>query len=200
MSGLIPVRSGTASPYSLSVNRYFVSDQYATALYIGDPVVMDGTNSETAGKYPTVERATLAAGNLVLGAIVGFEPVSPELNTGNPLETVYRPAGTNAYVLVADDPNQEFIVGEDGAGAAIVTGDIGNKGILIDGAGGSTVYGNANVVLDSSSFDSGTATGQYVLLGLLDRVDQSLGGSGAKFRVRISHAYHQLTTPGTAVS
>lgn len=200
MTGFIPVKRGTATPYTGGVNRYFVSGSESNAMFVGDPVELDATNTETAGKYPSVTIATAAADNPVVGVIVAFEPVSEELKTSNPLETVHRPASTAAYVLVADDPYQEFIVGEDEGGAAIVTGDIGNLGIAVTGSGGSTVYGNSSWVLDSSSFNSGTANGQYLLLGMVDRADFELGGDGQMFRVRINPAQHQLATHATAIS
>ena len=199
MTGLIPVKSSTNRPYSGGVNRYFVSASDSTALYIGDPVAVLGTNTETAGKYPTVTKATLTADAAWVGAVVGFEPVSPELSTQDPVEVTYRAASVAAYVLVADDPDQLYVIGEDETGAAIVTGDLGNLGLVVAGAGGSTIYGQSSAVLDSSSFDSGTANGQVQLIGLVDRADFGLGGDGQLFKVRINPAQHQLATTDTSV-
>lgn len=200
MSGLIPVRRGSNTPYVASVNRYFVPATDGTALYIGDPVALAGS-ADTAGKYPTVTKGTLTANNAWCGVVVGVLPVSPELQTSAPLTVPYRAASTAAYILVADDPDQEFIIGEDAVGAAIEANDLGNLGILVAGGGGSTVYGRSSAVLDSSSFDSGTATGQVILLGLVDRPDLVLGTgttTGAYFRVKINEAMHELATPSTS--
>lgn len=200
MTGLIPFRDAHGKPYNGAANRYYVSASDATALFIGDPVAISGTNTETAGKYRTVTKATLTANNAWAGVVVGVEPVSPETVTTAPnLEYKHRPASTAMYVLVADDPGLEFVIGEDEAGAAIVTGDLGNLGLVVAGSGGSTAYGTSSVVLDSSSFDAGTATGQVVLLGMVDRADFGLGGDGQLFRVKINEAMHQLATPGTSV-
>ena len=199
MTGLIPVRRGSNTPYSGGVSRYFVSASDSTALFIGDPVAIEGTNTETQGHYPTVTKATLTANNQWVGSVVAVLPVTDENKTSEPLRVAYRAASTAAYVLVADDPDQEFIIGEDEGGAAIVTGDLGNLGLVVAGSGGSTIYGTSSAVLDSSSFDSGTATGQVILLGMVDRADFSLGGDGQLFRVKINEAMHQLATPATSV-
>lgn len=200
MTGFTPVKRGSATPYTGSANRYYVSASESNNLFVGDPVALDASNTETAGKYPSVTIATAAADNAIVGVVVAVEPVSSETSPSvDPIETVYRPASTEAYVLVADDPYQEFIVGEDEGGAAIVTGDIGNLGIAVTGSGGDTTYGISSWVLDSSSFDSGTANGQYLLLGLVDRPDYELGGDGQKFRVRVNPAQHQLATHDTSI-
>jgi len=199
MTGLIPVKRGGNSPYSGGVSKYFVSASDSTALYIGDPVAIEGTNTETNGHYPSVVKGTLTANNQWVGSVVAVLPITDENKTSEPLRVAYRAASTAAYVLVADDPDQEFIVGEDEGAAAIVTGDLGNLGLLVAGSGGSTIYGTSSAVLDSSSFDSGTATGQLILLGMQDRTDFALNGDGQMFRVRINEAMHQLATPGTSI-
>ena len=112
MTGLIPVRTGTGV-ITGRVRRYFVSSSDSTALFIGDPVAILGTNTETQGHYPTVTKATLTANSQWVGSVVGVLPVTDELKTSTPLVVPYRAASTNAYVLVADDPDQEFEIGED---------------------------------------------------------------------------------------
>ncbi len=201
MTGFIPYRDSNGKPYSGSATRYYVSASDGTALFIGDPVAIEGTNTEAAGKYRSVVKATLSSNNKWAGVVVGVEPVSPELvNTNTPaLQNKHRAASTAAYVLVADDPDLEFLIGEDEGGAALVTGDVGNLGIAVAGAGGSTAYGTSSVVLDSSSFTSGTANGQVLLIGMVDRADMGLGGDGQLFRVKINGAMHQLRTPGTTI-
>lgn len=202
MSGLIPVRRGSNTPYSGGVSRYYVSASDSTAIFIGDPVVMDNTNAETPGKYPTVKRATLAANNQTIGPMIAVQPVTDETKNTAPTFLTYRPASVAAYVLVADDPDQEFIVAEDADTTPIAATALGNLGILITGTG-STIYGTSGLTLDSSGFAAGVATGQYLLLGLVDRADLTLvttsGATGNYFRVKINEAMHGLATPPTAV-
>lgn len=201
MSGLIPVQKGTNTPYFGSVHKYYVSASDSTALFVGDPVALSNTNADPTGKYPTVLKATLAASNQLIGSVVAVLPVDRAL-TGAPLEVTYRPASTAAYVLVADDPDQEFIIIEDADTTPITASALGNLGIAVAGGGGSTIYGTSSVALDSSSFASGTATGQYLLLGMVDRDDLDLhatSGSASWFRVKINEAMHGLATPPTSV-
>lgn len=192
MTGLIPYKHGHSAPYTGSVNMYYVPSSDSTALFIGDPVALAGSgNSE--GQYPDVTKATLTANSPWVGVVVGVLPVSGKNRQGTPLEVPYRAASTAAYVLVADDPDQEFVIGEDEAGAAIEAADIGNLGLVVAGSGGSTIYGISSAVLDSSSFDTtGTANGQVKLIGLVDRVDFELGGDGQLFRVKINSAQHSF--------
>jgi len=198
MTGLIPVRKGSGTPYSASVHKYYVPSSDGTALYIGDPVALAGS-ADAVGNFASVTRGTLSAGSQWLGVVVAVLPVSEELKTATPLTVTYRAASTAAYVLVADDPDQEFICAEDGAGAVLVVGDIGNLGILVTGSGSNT-YGRSGLKLDSSSFPSGTATGQLKLMGKVNRPDLELGTgttSTALWRVKINGAMHELVAPAT---
>lgn len=203
MSGLIPVRDAAGKPWNGAATRYFVSGSDSTALFIGDPVAISNTNAETAGNYRTVTKATLSANNQWCGVVVGVEPISPETVTTAPnLDRKHRPASTAMYVWVADDPGLEFIAKEDADTTPITAGALGNLGIAVAGSGGSTAYGTSSVVLDSSSFDSGTATGQLLLLGKVDRPGNDLyavNSTAGWFRVKINEAMHQLATPPTSV-
>lgn len=199
MTGFIPIKRGSNTPYTASVNRYYVPSTDATALFIGDPVSLAGS-ADPLGNYPTVVKSTLAANNQWCGIVVGVLPITSELVSSPALLVPYRVASTNAYVLVADDPDQMFMIGEDALGAALAAVDVGNLGISIQTAAGSTVYGRSGIQLDSSTFPAGTATGQIKLLGKVDRPDLSLGTgttSTAFWRVKINEAMHELATPAT---
>lgn len=203
MTGFTAVRDSSGKPYSGAATRYFVSASDGTALYIGDPVAILGTNTETGANYRTVTKATLTTNSKWCGVVQGFEPVSPETTTTPNLENKHRPASTAMYAWVIDDPDIEFIIGEDGAGAVLVTGDVGNLGLVVAGAGGSTAYGKSSVVLDSSTFASGSATtDQVLLIGKQDAPGNDLGTgttSTAKWRVKINPLQHQLVTPAATV-
>lgn len=199
MAGLIPIKRGSNTPYTAGVNRYFIPASDATAVFVGDPVSLAGS-ADTLGKYPTVLKGTLAANNQWCGVVVAVLPITAESVNTVPSIVTFRAASTAAYVLVADDPDQEFMCDEDGLGASLAAADVGNLGILIQTAAGSTVYGRSGMQLDSSTFVAGTATGQLKLLGLIDRPDQVLGTgtqAGAFFRVKINEAMHELATPAT---
>src|SRR5688572_21021910 len=132
MTGLIPVKRGSNTPYVGSMSVYFVPSTDGTAIYPGDPVARAGS-ADTLGNYATVTAGTLAANNQWVGVMVGVLPTKEELKTSAPLTVAYRAASTAAYILVADDPDQEFIAAEDALGAALAAADVGNLGILIAG-------------------------------------------------------------------
>lgn len=171
--GLRPVRSGR-SPSMGSVTRYHVPASDATALFVGDPVILAG--SADSDGVPTVTRATAAAAGRITGVVVGVVP-SPSL------ETQYRPASTAAYVLVCDDPNQVYEIQEDADGGALAAADVGLNADLIAGSG-STVTGRSGFELDSST-KATTATLQLRILGFAQRADNEIGAN-AKVLVRIN--------------
>jgi hypothetical protein len=191
MTGLIPFRDPHGN-YRGSGNWYFVPATDSTAIFIGDPVALAGSG-DTEGHYATVAAATLAAGNAFLGPVVGVSvgESPPDVTTTPDLENKHRVASVATYVFVADDPDLEFLVGEDAGAAAIVAADIGNLGILIAGTG-ETAYGQSGDTLDSSSFDATTTDGQIQLLGVHNTPGNDLGSSGVLFRVKINGDQHQL--------
>lgn len=184
--GLKPVRYLSGAPYNGAVNKYYVEAGYGTALRIGDPVALGGTG-DAAGNYPNVVLATLAAANAMCGVIVGIEPDADDLSL------TYIPASTGGYVYVADDPNLVFEAEEDAVGAALAIADIGNLGILVTGTA-SAIYGTSGIALDSSSFASNTANGQFRLVGLVNSPDNALSDTSpnAKFLVAWNKAQHSF--------
>lgn len=191
MAGLIPVKKGSNSPYAASVNMYYVSSSETNALYVGDVVARSG-GADAGGQYGGVVRGTLTANNPWLGVVVGVLPVVEQTKGADPLEVPWGAGSTVRYVLVSDDPDQEYLVQEDADSSTVAAADVGNLGLLIGAAGGN-IYGFANVKADSSSFGStGTSNGQVLLLGIVDRPDNVLGQSGgALLRVKINPAQKQ---------
>jgi hypothetical protein len=199
--GFIPVKRGSNTPYNAAVNMYFVPSSDGTALYVGDPVALT-TTADTLGQYLTVTRATVATNNKLVGVVTAVLPVTTQFKTATPLQVPYRAASTNAYVLVSDDPDQEYIAYEDAAGAVLVATDFGNLGLAIAGSGSNT-YGRSGFMVDSSTFASGSATtDQWRLLGLVNRPDIALGAGttqGAIVRVKINPLMHQNETPSATI-
>ena len=98
----------------LRANLYAVLTAPTIAFFHGDPVQHGGTIAATQlGQFPIVEDGGVVAnGDLLLGAVVGvFSEKMDPLNymaigrTGN--STI---AG---FVMVADHPDQEFLIQED---------------------------------------------------------------------------------------
>lgn len=173
--GLKPVRYASGSPYNGACNEYYVPASDATALFMGDPVIIAGTGD--ADGVQAVTRATAAGAGRITGVVVGFRP-------SRTFETLgYRPASTEMYVLVADDPNLLFEIQEDAIGGALAVADIGLNADLIAGAG-STFTKQSGFQLDTSTKGT-TATLQLRIVGFQQRADNEVSAN-AKVLVRIN--------------
>lgn len=162
--GLRPVRERDGSPYSGAANTYYVPATDATALFVGDPVILAGSADES-GVAPTVTRATAGATNRITGVVVGFQPNPAFVPFG------YRPASTEMYVLVADDPDIEYAIQADADG--IAAAQIGLNANLTADAG-STATKRSGFYLDGST-PAADATFQLRVLGLEPQINNEVG-------------------------
>lgn len=167
--GLVPIDM----PYgNVRVRRYKCDGtQNTVAIFIGDAVVLDTTG--------TVIRATGGAGNYLMGAVVGCYD-----STGAPVG--YLTSSTEGYVLVADDPDQLFLIQEDGDTSDLATTNVGGNVDLITAAG-STFRNRSGDQADSSSATTST-NAQLRIIAKLDRVNNDVGDY-CKWIVKIN--YHQ---------
>ena len=163
--GLKPVRHKSGAPFNGACKLYYVPDTYATALFVGDPVIITSTSNTArvvtscgefeAGTLPEINKATAGDGNRVSGVIVGFKP------SYGSLERVHKPASTECVVMVADDPDLIFHIQDDGA-AALAATSVGLNAVFIYGSG-DTVTGLSGVELDTNS-DGPAADGSNQML------------------------------------
>lgn len=192
--GLIPL-----SRDSVSVHYYRVSTGVGANvadIYVGCPVLLDSDGYVKAAS-PTFDVPILGvalgfAGTLKRGLATNdpfldssdLAPPSPSSDTGD------------RWVLVADDPDQEYIVQEDTGSTALTLGNAGNACDLIyRGATAIAVNGNvdtgwANLELDRSGVV--TTTGAPVqILRLHDSVNtdgtENAVGNYGKWVVRLLH-------------
>ncbi|HUY05013.1 MAG TPA: hypothetical protein VMV33_17175 [Rhodocyclaceae bacterium] len=181
--GLIPYAYQGGGPYNGAVSTYYVPVGNATALFIGDPVILI-TNSSDGNGVQSVGIATAGATNYILGSFQGISN-----NAGRatiPLlqsSPVYLPAGQAAYVYVADDPNLLYWAQEDSAGGAMVSGASGQNVNLVAGAG-NTTSGYSGWMLQSSSLNV-DATYQMRIMQMLQEADNAVGAY-AKWMCRIN--------------
>lgn len=157
--GLRPIRYMSGAPYNGAANKYFAPSTYATALFIGDPVIRTSTANTAAtrgynpGTLPEINKASVNTGRIT-GVIVGFEPISGAEST------VYGAASTARIVLVADDPRLVFECQDDGGGT-LTAADVGLNASTIFTTAGSTVTGRSGVEIDG-----GTTTAPNTTQGL----------------------------------
>lgn len=194
--GLKPVMTRDGSPYNGKSNPYFIPSTYATALFIGDPVVKTGTaNTAAAGvskqfaiaTLPEINKATAGTGNATTGVIIGFE-VDP-----NNEDRVYNPASTERVAYVADSPDLICEIQADSV-ADLAATDIGNNANYIFTHAGDTNTGLSGVELNTSTITT-TNTLQMHLLRLVGRADVDLT-TNTKVLVSINNHTESNTATG----
>lgn len=182
--GLKPVRMAGGGPYNGSANMYYHQASDGTALYIGDPVIKDGS-SDASGQYASVIRGS--AGGPFTGVVVGFVP------DGTVNMTAYGAASTAFYVLVCDDPNVLYEITEDAVGGSLAAADIGLNASVI-AASGSSYSKRSGFMLDTST-KATTAGLELKIVGLVPRPDNALTAN-SKVLVRINDHTEPNATAG----
>ncbi len=153
------------SPYNGATLRCVFAAADGTAAFIGDPVVIDGS-SDTG--YTGVSQA--ATTEVIFGVVTAFE--------ANPdgLSDQYRKALTKRFCQVCPAENTYFELQENGADDAFAEASVGLNANFVVGSG-STVYGRSSVELNAST-EATTSTLDLRIVGLVDRADNLLSGTG----------------------
>ena len=154
------------SPYNGATLRCVFAAADETAAFIGDAVILDGSSSEG---YAGVAQA--AATGDVFGVVTGFE-ANPDS-----LGDQYRKASTKRFCQVAPVENTYFEVQSDDDGTALAEASVGLNVAMIVGSG-STTYGVSGMELDSNA-PATTSTLDLQIVGLVDRADNLLSGTGS---------------------
>lgn len=157
--GLVPLTTPQGEFVSAA---YSIVDEYATAIFAGDPVIMVAAGG--------VQLATTGSGNYVLGSAVSFED-----ETG--VSKSYYPASSTAgwIVVVADNINQLFIMQENTVSGVsdIALADRGRNVDLVAGTGNtSTGLSKYEINPDTMSTE---ATGQMKIVRKDDTPGNELG-------------------------
>ena len=79
--GFRPVRHIDGSPWNGQTIRCYISSSYATALFIGDPILLTPTLAEkdATAKYHTINISAGTTGTIIRGVITSFEPLPDNL-------------------------------------------------------------------------------------------------------------------------
>ena len=199
--GLRPIRHRNGAPYNGAANPMYIASTYATALFVGDPVIkvaggsntsavkVPGAGSFNVGTIPSIEKATAGDGNRITGVIVGFSPDPTNLGRN------YNPASTERVALVCDDPDVIFEIQADGA---IPAASVGLNAVLIYTHSGDTTTGLSGVELDTTSdVPAADASNQLLILRAVNREDNDTTLSHAKVEVLINQHTENQGTVGT---
>ncbi len=168
--GLRPSRYIDGTPWNGATQRCYCSSSYATALYIGDPVLWTPTLAEkdATAKYPTINVSAGTTGIIVRGVIVSFEP-----NPAN-LTQQYRPASQERWAnVVMATPDLIFQIRDDGDAAP--TSVFPGQNAVIAAGTGSTITGLSAYVLDGSTTPTTTQAHTLHIIGLADIENNELG-------------------------
>jgi len=184
--GLRPVQYLNGAPWSGQARIYSIVANYATALYLGDPVISSGT-ADTNG-VPGI--AIYGGTGAIRGVIVGLGKSETAMVNPSNLDITYRPASDPAvwYAMVVDDPNVLFEVQENSNGTQIAATEIGLNTVLKSGTGNGFYSGwLLSSVTDATP--ATTATLAVRLMGLVRRPDNAFGAY-AKHLIKIN--VHEL--------
>ncbi len=168
--GLRPVRYLDGTPWNGATIRCYCHSAYATALYIGTPVLWSPTLAEkdTTCKYPTINASSGATATVIRGVITSFEP-----NPAN-LTQQYRPASQERWAnVVLATPYLVFQVRDSGEATPSKV-YAGQNGVLQAGTA-STVTGLAGYQIDLSTTPTTTQAHSIHIIGLADIEDNELG-------------------------
>ena len=180
-AGLKPVRYMSGAPYNGAVNAYSTATGDATAIFIGDPVIISGTAQTINGViYQDVDQA--ATGDVIVGVVIAVDPVLGSGANGRD-STKHRAASTQRIVYVADDPNLLFEIQEVSGGTPLAAADIGLNANFVVGSGNATT-GLSGVELNNAT-EATTNTLDLQIVGFANRVDNEIG-EHAKYLVRIN--------------
>lgn len=184
--GLRPVKSLSGAPVNHQLTKFYVPATDSTAIYIGDPVKLAGTEGKLYADdapVPTVTKS--AAGDVVVGVVVGVIPVPTDLSIN------YRKASTGMYVLVTTDPQTVYEI--QGDSDTYDAADIGLN-MTLTVSTGSTSTGVSNAVADQSTA-AVTSTLDLAVLGSAPAIDNDLTGGYPRLLVRLNkHQYNNLAT------
>jgi hypothetical protein len=192
--GLRPVRHKSGASYNGAANPYYIASTYATALFVGDPVVKVAGGSNAAavkapgvgtfgiGTLPSVEKTVVGdvdgVTKMITGVIVGFAA-----NPAN-LDQKHNPASTERIAFVADDPDLVFEIQADGA---IPAASMGLNAVLIATHSGSTSTGLSGIELDTTSdVPAADASNQLLIVRAVNREDNDTTLTHAKVEVLIN--------------
>ena len=192
--GLKAVNHIGGTPYAGSTRLLPIASGYATNIYNGSVVLIDGT----AG---TVQIVTDLGNNAdafpagVVGVFVGCTYTDPNLGT-----VVFRqnwPTGTvadDAQAYIVDDPDVIFMAQADGAVTQADLGQNTNFAAVQSTTTGDTTTGNSNSAVSSTT--ATTATIAFRIVDFVDSPTSTVGDAFTDLLIKFNagiHSYDNAT-------
>lgn len=168
--GLRPVKHIGGAPWNGVTEKCYIASGYATALYIGDPVMIsdEADDAEATAFYSSVEKATVTDGGIIYGVITSFDDSEDS-------STVYRAASTERYANVCVDPTVVYEIRGCGGGTPTDIFPFLNA-VMVDGTA-STITGLSGVRLDEGTANapSSDQSNPLLILRAANKPDNELG-------------------------
>lgn len=175
-------------PYGdlLRATEYTLSAAYSEDVFIGTPVVANGTGRN-------VILATMGTSNPILGAVIA-------IYDSNKVPLAYWPDDNPGvgYVLVSDHPEQVYIAQTDGD-TTFLTIDDANGNVNLVGSSGSTVNYRSAVEIDDSDTGGATADDQIRLIRPDQRPDNTVGIANCDWLFRLNNPQSAAGIVGVGV-
>lgn len=168
--------------------KLYECDSSAANIFPGDFIQM-----EADGKV-----APATAGNTeLIGVCVGVLGWMPNKTSGvtdhymtsgaqPDLSKIHHTTGSAGVILVYVDPNGLYEMQEDGEDSQLALTDIGNN-VDILATAGDVATSSSRQEIDSNTVTAATA--QLRIVDFVDRVDNEIGSTGARWIVRINESH-----------
>jgi|TARA_Y100000004_G_scaffold151897_1_gene174803 hypothetical protein len=179
--GFRPVKKVGAGYNASAQNEYVIGNNESSAIYQGDPVIMNANGAISVGS---------TAGAELIGVFNGCFYTDP--TTQKPTYSNYYPGSIAADDIVAnviDDPNALFEVKVDDTNGG--QAQVGSNANIATYAAGSTKTGVSGVALDGSSFATSSAANFRVVSLSTDPDNSDYASANASIIVKINK--HSLT-------
>jgi hypothetical protein len=179
--GFRPVKKVGAGYNASAQNEYVIGNNESSAIYQGDPVIMNANGAISVGS---------TAGAELIGVFNGCFYTDP--TTQKPTYSNYYPGSIAADDIVAnviDDPNALFEVKVDDTNGG--QAQVGSNANIATYAAGSTKTGVSGVALDGSSFATSSAANFRVVSLSTDPDNSDYSAANASIIVKINK--HSLT-------
>jgi len=178
-------------PYGAYRKNIYKLTTSAVAVYIGQPVALDANGQATATMTSVNTGATVVP---LLGSVVGFLDTNFAALPNSVLSLTagpYLPALTDAYVEVADDPDQIFVM-QVSTAVTMTSANLGDYCSFnyTRATSGNTTTGYALAEVDANTLSSvGSGNLQIINLFPLKNSDGTTNSVGnyAKVRVRMTN-------------
>lgn len=179
--GFRPVKGQGAGYTAVGSNEYVIANGESSAIYQGDPVVLNANGSISVGS---------SAGAELIGIFNGCFYDDP--TTKKPTFSNFYPGGVaqdNMKAFIFDDPNMLFEVKVDDTNGG--QAQVGSNANIATYSAGSSNDGVSNVALDGSSFATSSAANFRVVSLSTDPDNSDYDSANASIIVKINK--HSLT-------